>query len=290
MNDQENLLRLKHLNYKVHEHRIEKAWSRFEKAGFKPLLIKGWAAAQNYNEPFEREFNDIDLVLDPKDYKRALEFQENTRDGNTAIDLHRGLRQLDTVAFEDVYSFSKTVKCGQAEIRVLCPEDHLRVLCVHWLIDGGAKENKLWDIYYAVANRPADFDWNRCLDSVSKTRRKWIICTIALAHKYLDLNITDTPLAWESFEIPGWLIEALEKEWRSDILLLPMQYYLNNRRELWRQIKKRIPPNPIQATIDMEGEFDDRTRIFYQTGNFFRRIMPSLKRIYTRLTGRDEIL
>ena len=33
-----------------------------------------------------------------------------------------------------------------------------------------------------------------------------------------------------------------------------------------KQIKKRIPPNPIQATIEMEGSFDARTRVQYQLG------------------------
>lgn len=284
--EQTNLLRLKQLNFKVHEFRIEKAWKRFENAGFKPILIKGWAAAQYYDNPFEREFSDIDLVIEPADFERAELYQNNYRDDNTAIDLHMGLRQLDTLAFDEIQKRTRLVKCGQTDIRVLCPEDHLRVLCVHWLIDGGAKKEKLDDIYYAVKNRPPDFDWDRCLNAVGKTRRRWIVCTIALAEKYLDLDLSDTPLADENLEIPKWLTKALEKEWQSDVLLLPMHFYLYNRRELWRQIKKRIPPNPIQATIDMEGEFDDRTRIFYQTGDIFFRLKPSIKRITKRLRSK----
>jgi Uncharacterised nucleotidyltransferase len=286
LEEQTNLLRLRQLNFKVHEYRIEKAWKRFENAGFKPILIKGWAAAQYYDNPFDREFNDIDLVIEPKDFDRAELFQNSYHEDNTAIDLHRGLRQLDTLSFDELYNCSQIVKCGQTEVRVLCREDHLRVLCVHWLIDGGAKKEKLEDIYYAVKNRPPEFRWDRCLNVVSQTRRKWILCTIALAGKYLGLDLKDTPLADEIVEIPGWLLKALEKEWRSDVLLLPIHYYLNNRRELWRQLKKRIPPNPIQATIDMEGEFDNRTRIFYQTGDIFFRLKPSVKRIAKRLFSR----
>ena len=282
-----NFLRLRQLNFKVHEYRLEKAWKRFENADFKPLLIKGWAAAQYYTDPFEREFNDIDLVIEPRDFDRAEFFQNTYHGDNTAIDLHRGLRQLDTLLFDDLYKHSQIIECGQTEIRVLCPEDHLRVLCVHWLIDGGAKKEKLADIYYAVKNRSLEFDWDRCLNVVSQTRRKWIVCTIALAGKYLGLNLADTPLALEDVEIPEWLLKALEKEWQSDVLLLPVHYYLNDRKELWRQIRKRIPPNPIQATIDMEGEFDNRTRLFYQMGDIFFRLKPSVKRIAKRLFSRE---
>ena len=179
-NSEKDLWRIKILNYKVHENLIEEAWKRFESAGFKPLLIKGWAAAQYYDKPFERQFNDLDLAFEPEEFNRAVKFRQELP-SKTAIDLHRGMRHLDKLSFDLLYARSVTVKCGSTDIRVLRREDHLRIICVHWLIDGGAKKDKLWDIYYAVKNRPADFDWAVCLDVVSSTRRLWIICTIGLA-------------------------------------------------------------------------------------------------------------
>jgi hypothetical protein len=270
--------RLNTLTYKVHEYHLEKVWMRFENAGFKPILIKGWAAAQFYTEPVERRYNDIDLIIEPDKYDEAIEFVKSFTE-NTDIDLHKGVRRLDSLSYESLYANSQTIKCGNTEVRVLRPEDHLRVLSIHWLADGGAHEIRLWDIYYAVKNRPADFDWERCLNEISSTRRKWIVCTIGLACKYLGLNVEDTPIAGEVKDIPQWLIKTVEKEWQSDVKLVPLHYLLHDKKNLFRQIKKRFPPNPIQATIDMEGEFDNRPRIFYQIGDIFFRLTPSVKRI-----------
>ncbi len=277
-----NLLRLKYLEYKVHEHRIEEAWKRFENAGFKPLLIKGWAAAQYYDTPSDRLFTDVDIVVSPEDYHRAETFLEEFPVAAT-IDLHRGTRHLDTTPFEYLYQNSQIKRCGKTDVRVLCREDHLRVLCVHWLNDGGAKKDKLRDIYYAVKNRPADFDWDKCLNVVSRTRRKWILCTIGLAATYLGLDVSELPFAERVQEIPGWLIKAVEKEWRSGVAITPLHFLLHDRKKLWQQIKKRIPPNPVQATVEMEGEFDNQPRIFYQIGDLLYRLPPSVRRIAAKL-------
>ena len=73
------------LNHKIREYQLEQVWNRFESAGFKPLLIKGWAAAaRNYAEPSERLFTDIDLVFSSAEFERAERFLESLEgeDGN----------------------------------------------------------------------------------------------------------------------------------------------------------------------------------------------------------------
>lgn len=86
--------------------------------------------------------------------------------------------------------------------------------------------------------------------------------------------------------IPKWLITAVEKEWQSDTIIIPLHFLLSDRKELWRQVKKRIPPNPIQATVEMEGEFNDQTRILYQIGDIVYRLLPSVRRIAGRLKAK----
>lgn len=270
--------RYKLLQFKVQEHHLENVWAAFTRAGFEPILIKGWAAAQFYPEPHERMYSDIDLLLHPDKYLDAEKFLPDA--GVTAaVDLHRGVRHLDALPFEDIFANSVLKKCGATDIRVPRDEDLLRILCVHWLTDGGAYKNRLWDIYHAVNNRKPDFDWDRCLNVVSEKRQRWILCTIGLAHKYLDLNIDDLPFKNETLKFPKWLIKSIEKEWADDTRLQPLHYFLRDRKQLWKQIKKRFPPNPIQATIELEGDFDNKPRALYQFANIFTRMSPSASRV-----------
>jgi len=103
--------------------------------------------------------------------------------------------------------------------------------------------------------------------------------TVGLAHRYLDLDLDDTPIKDEAKDLPAWLVRAVEKEWKSGVPLLAVHTLLRNPEMLWKQVQKRLPPNPIMATVEMEGSFDARTRVFYQIGSFFKRMAPSYKRV-----------
>ena len=241
------------------------------------VLIKGESAARFFPEQHLREYADIDFVIDDS---LSLSLSENDKSTirNLNIDLHFGLRHLDTLTWDEFIRRSDDIVVEGVEVKVPCAEDHLRIMAVHWLTDGGEYKVRLWDIYYAVANRPSDFDWNKCLDVVSPTRRKWVITTIGLAHKYLGLEIDDLPFAEEAKQIPKWITDTLEREWARDVRLIPLRIAYRKPRMLIEQIRKRLPPNPITATIDMEGEFDDRPRIRYQLGSIAKRIPPSVRR------------
>jgi hypothetical protein len=222
---------------------------------------------------------DIDLAVSPEDFSAAEAIALSPDSEGLAIDLHRGLRNHDSLTWTDLFKNSRIIDVDGSAVRILRPEDHLRVLCVHWLTDGGTNKERLWDIYYAIENRPADFDWGRLLDVISARRRRWIVCAIGLAHRYLDLSLEDTPIKDGVKDLPAWLTRTIEREWSSETTDQPLETTLSDRKALWLQVKKRMRPNPISATVLMRGSFDARTRIFYQIGNIFMRIAPSYQRI-----------
>src|SRR5688500_1003118 len=140
----------------------------FRKHSIEPILIKGWAAARNYPENKPRFFGDIDIAVAATDFEHSTTLLLNPSSGIKGVDLHCELRHLDTLPWSQLHSNSELIDLEGEKVRVLSAEDHLRVLCVHWLTDGGENQERLWDIFYAVQNRPPGFDWGKCLNVVSE--------------------------------------------------------------------------------------------------------------------------
>lgn len=264
------------INLKVKEKWLKEIFQFFRQNEIEPILIKGRAAAENYPQKYLRQFIDADLCIAPEYFQKAEKLFKESKISGGLIDLHKGLRDHDTLDWTDLFKNSILLDLDGYQIRVLRPEDHLRVLCVHWLTDGGEYKNKLYDVYWLIKNRPKNFDWNRCLNTVDKNRRRWIICVIGIARKYLNLEIDDLPFCEEAKNLPKWLTRTVEKEWQSDVRIIPLDRCFSQPKVFFQQIKKRIPPSPITSTILEEGSFDSRTRIFYQIKNFYRRLISSL--------------
>jgi hypothetical protein len=256
----------------------------FRSHDIEPLVIKGVSATRYYPEGVYRISVDVDLAVSREDFAKA---QHLLKSGTIPlVDLHCELRHFDTVQWDDLVANSVNLTFPEGQVRVLRPEDDLRLLATHWLTDGGAYKDRLWDIYYLIDRRDANFDWDRCLAIVTKRRRRWIECTAGLAAKYLDLDLSDTPLAGADERLPKWLTRTVESEWAAEIKAIPLEAVLDDRAMLVQQLLRRLRPNPIYATIDCEGDFDARTRVFYQVRNGVRRIIPSYRRVSSVLRAR----
>jgi len=256
---------------------VGKAFEILRKHKVEPILIKGLVSALPYPPNVPRYFADIDLAVSARDYLRISELSNSQQLNNLSADFHRELRHLDSVPWVDLLNNSLTVDFDGTPVRILRPEDHLRVVCVHWLTDGGAREERLLDIFYAVQNRPDNFDWTRCLDIVSPTRRQWIITAIGIAHHYLDLCVDDLPFVDEIHQMPSWIRRCLEREWRAKIQRNDVPPLRSDPKGFLQQVLKRIPPNPISATIECEGEMGQRLPFRYQAWVFFRFIKTGFK-------------
>lgn len=269
------------LTHQLNLKRLETAYDAFIAQNIEPVLIKGLASAQNYPKSFQRTFSDIDLAVDPKEYDAAGEI---IRVNQFNIDLHRGLRHLDTLEWDELFKRTRFIKASETKIRVLGPEDHLRVLCVHWLNDGGADRTRLWDVFFALENRPSDFDWERFLFAVEPKRRQWLLTVIDLAKNYLGLELEENYA--DSHFLPEWVKRQVENEWKSDERLIPLHQILRDRRRLLRQVFKRIPPNELQAVVENNAAINNTSSISVRFINLIKRTTPSVRRILG-IEGKD---
>lgn len=275
----DNDLRWNLLERRVQRTNAARAYGLFRAAGIEPILIKGIAAAANYPAEVSRRSVDMDLAVDPAVFTEAARIAAEATEAGLAIDLHRGLRHLDVRPWDDLFDNSRVESVeGGGEYRVLRPEDHLRVLAVHWLNDGGIYRERLWDVSYLVANRDDSFDWQRVTAGLSDKRARWIECVLGLCSKYLSLDLSNTPFDEAVQRLPAWFTRTLESEWAESREMIPLWLVVRQPAAFIAQLRMRLDPNPIQATIQMEGSLDAPTRLHYKIGNFVQRSVPSLKR------------
>lgn len=265
------------LRYALTEKELADTYELFTKEGLNPILVKGWAAAQYYPQPFQRHLGDFDLAFSVGDFEKARILKRNL--GLHKVDLHLEFRHLDKSDWELLYKNSILKKCGNTEIRILCPEDHLRVLCVHWLTDGGVAKDKLLDILYLIRNRGEQLSWKKVFEGVSERRVIWIQAVIKIAFEEFDNSRQTLPFCQIKNDLPEWFKRTLQKEWNRPERLTPMHHNLKEPKLFVRQVLKRFPPNPIQAMVHMEGDLFKGNRIFYQLGSLLRRVVPSLRRL-----------
>ena len=84
----------------------------------------------------------MDIAVAARDFEAATAVSVAAAPKGLAIDVHRELRHFDTVAWEDLFANTQIIDEENARVRILRPEDHLRVLIVHWLTNGGVGPRK----------------------------------------------------------------------------------------------------------------------------------------------------
>lgn len=267
--------RLNALNSQIHQAKVDKVFAAVRSAGIEPILIKGWTAARYYPAPSLRPYGDIDICVRRKDYEQAALTLESLGGLKYQIDLHSGFAKFGIRAEEDLYARSSLIVDGQTEVRILGPEDHLRVVCFHLMREGAWRALWLVDVAAALEARPKDFNWDYCLGERLQARA--VVSAIGLAHLLLGADLDDLPDAECFKKNPRWLVPTVLKEWGSSTPSMPSRHAVPMLRHVRRQgdilngLKHRWP-NPIEATTTMKGPFNDLPRLPYQIGHSLMRI------------------
>jgi hypothetical protein len=263
---------------------IEQVFELLRAAGVEPLLVKGWAVARLYPEEGLRPGGDIDLCIRPEQYRAARDVLKSAEGRRYNVDLHRGFERLDGASAEELFERSQPVSLGNGQVRILAPEDHLRVLSFHMLREGVWRPIWLCDVAVAVESRGAGFDWERCL-SRDRQQSDWVACAIGLAHQLLGVAIDGTPVERRAGRLPSWLVPGVLKQWRAVTMHrrynAPVRIGLRHPVEVLRGLRYHWP-NPIEGTIGVGGSFNELPRLPFQLADCLLRT----KRLMTRLPDR----
>ncbi|HST54123.1 MAG TPA: nucleotidyltransferase family protein [Pyrinomonadaceae bacterium] len=270
--------RYRTLRAAIQEREIEAIFKLLARANVEAVLVKGWAAARAYPEQGLRPFGDLDVCVRAErleDARRALDAPESA---GVQVDLHAGFDESDERGFEALHARGETVRIGEASVRVLAPEDHLRLMCIHLLRHGAWRPLWLCDVAAAIETRRDGFDWSR-IDEGDSTRARWVACAVTLAHVLLGARVEGTPFESESrCRLPRWLVPEVLKQWETPFpasqapmrYRAPMRDYVRRPRGLWRDLLSRWP-NPIEATVRVGGAFNELPRWPFQLANCFGR-------------------
>lgn len=277
----------------VRERSLEQIFSVLDAARVDALLVKGWAAARVYAEPWLRPSGDIDVCVRPAQFARAARALEDTSAGRLFVDLHAGCEKADERSFDELYARASRLRLGGAEVRVPCAEDHLRLMCIHLLRHGAWRPLWLCDVAAALESRARDFDRARLLCGDGR-RARWVTCAVGLARELLGARVDDTPLARESRRLPRWLVPEVLRQWETPFSAMqapmrhraPMRKYLRRPRGALRDLLNRWP-NPIEATVGVGGPFNEWPRLPFQLGHALSRTARFLVRVPEALREQD---
>lgn len=266
--------RLHAVHAAVQQYQIKKVIDVFRHHRIDPILVKGWSIARLYPELGLRPYGDIDLCIDPADFATAKRVLQTGDRILSNVDLHCGFETFDSPSWDSLRSRSVMVEMDGIGIRVLGPEDHLRLLCFHFLREGAWRPLWLCDIAVAIENRPANFDWDLLL---RRNRREtdWLLCTFLLAHCLLDADLEGALPVRISESLPKWLVPCVRSEWEKPAMpmrhRLPVFNFATGLRENLRGLQVRWP-NQVEATIGVGAPFNEIPRLPFQLAQCFLRV------------------
>jgi hypothetical protein len=195
--------RMQVLHRRLHELRLAAVLDLTASLGLDPLLLKGWSVARAYPSLGLRPCGDVDLVVPATEHvrlQRALD--ERPRDDDWIdVDLEHRFLTTDGTPLRTLQARAVHVPLDGRAVRIACPEDQLRLVCVHYLRAGGFQPRALCDIALLLETRPAAFDWEIALGDTRQ--RQWVTVAAGLAERLLGADLSGTPL--QGATVPAWV-------------------------------------------------------------------------------------
>lgn len=262
----------------VCQREIAESVTRLRAAGIEPVLVKGWAVSRLYPAPLVRPAGDIDLVVRHEEFARAKAILTCPETPTISV----GLDLQDESTWNDwpgdgFRERSELIDVDGVLVQVPCTEDHLRLLCFHFLRHGAVRPSRLSDIALSLETRDERFDWDRCLGQ-NAVQANWVRTTLGLAHVYQGAEIGSTPVADVVDALPAWLMAAAGDRLRRDqddpsdafgqLAMHPGQLAV---------ILRRRWPDPVSATLRYPGTFSASPRLPLQWIVYARQIAGYLR-------------
>jgi len=217
-------------------------------AGIEPVLVKGFSVARQYPPGLVRPAGDIDLVVRAEDFERAGSVQREAFP-DTDVDLQEEFFWPDRPN-DAFWERTVTVDVGGVPVPVLAREDHLRVLCFHFLRHGGQRPLWLVDLAVAVERRGDGFDWNAAL-GFDPARRSWVTAALGCSARLVGLELDWAPPVVRGAALPGWVAQEVIRQWdEPERFMFEGASTLLVRRpgSVFRVLRERWP-GPIAATF-----------------------------------------
>ncbi len=222
---------------------------RLRSVGIEPILIKGWSSARLYPEPGLRPSCDVDLCVPAGQLETALTALSGPLP--CLVDLHADIPDLPDRSWDELFRRSRLESLGQTAVRVLGPEDQLRLLCLHLARHGMARP--LWhcDVGVCLEALPALFDWDVFLRG-NKQLTNWASCVLGLASRLLTVPIP--PVAGLVATVPRRIERAVLWCWGGGPER-PLVHYLRHPVEIVRRLRYQgiglNESTPIKAAFDL---------------------------------------
>jgi putative nucleotidyltransferase-like protein len=265
--------RLQTLQAARREEAIRALLPRLRDGGVEPILIKGWSSARLYPDPGLRPSCDVDLCVPAESLPRAMAALSGAP-LPCAVDLHADVPDLDDRTWDAVLRRSRLVALDDTTVRLLGPEDQLRLMCLHLVRHGIARPLWLCDVAACLESLPVDFDWDYCLAGRAHLAA-WVSCLVGLACRLLKAQTAAAPLG----VVPSWVEKAVLWCWGVGSGQ-PLAHYLRRPMEALRRLRYHgISPRhgsmPIKAALQLGlGPSRGLPLVLLQLGAFLRRKLP----------------